>query len=80
MQYVRDESGHLSDLPKPSVDTGAGLERLCSILQGGETNYDTDLFAPLFSKISSLLGRSPQSREELSAFRVIADHARSAAF
>lgn len=80
MQYVRDEKGELSPLPKPSVDTGAGLERLCSIIQDGKTNYDTDLFYPLLKKIENLLGSPAKDEAQTSAFRVIADHARASAF
>src|SRR3954447_11402453 len=55
MQYERDASGKLTPLPKPSVDTGAGLERIASILQKTDTNYDTDLFQEIIRKTEALL-------------------------
>ena len=83
MQYDRDATGKLNPLPKPSVDTGAGLERLASILQDVETNYDTDIFVDIISKISKLAGKpySPKTKDEsVFSFRVIADHARATTF
>ncbi len=83
MQYDRDASGKLNPLPKPSVDTGAGLERLASILQDVETNYDTDMFVDIIAKISKLAGKpySPQTKDEsVFSFRVVADHARATTF
>ncbi|MGQ9752385.1 MAG: alanine--tRNA ligase [Thermoanaerobaculaceae bacterium] len=78
MQYDRDASGHLHPLPKPCVDTGAGLERLAAVLQGVTSNYDTDLFAPILRRIQELAQRDYERDSELGpAFRVIADHARS---
>lgn len=86
MQFNRDESGKLHPLPKPSVDTGAGLERLAAALQGVPSNYDTDIFLTLTGKIGKLTGHSyeklstdPKS-ELAAAMRVVADHARAAAF
>lgn len=80
MQYDRDAQGHLHPLPKPCVDTGAGLERLAAVLQGVTSNYDTDLFAPILQRIQELAQRDYEPDSELGpAFRVIADHARAAA-
>jgi alanyl-tRNA synthetase len=83
MQYDRDASGKLNPLPKPSVDTGAGLERLASILQDVDTNYDTDIFVDIIQKISKLAGKPylPKTKDEsVFSFRVIADHARATTF
>ncbi len=81
MQYERDAAGHLHPLPRPCVDTGAGLERIAAVLQGAPSNYDTDLFAPILARIGALAGRPYRPESELGpAFRVIADHARAAAF
>ncbi|HYE65141.1 MAG TPA: alanine--tRNA ligase [Pyrinomonadaceae bacterium] len=81
MQYDRDASGNLTPLPKPSVDTGAGLERLAVVLQGVKSNYDTDLIRPIVDFIAKLADRhyEPDSQEGF-AMRVIADHARATAF
>ena len=81
MQYERDQSGTLTPLPKPSVDTGAGLERLAVVLQGVGTNYDTDLIRPIIEHTARLADRhyEPETKEGF-AMRVIADHARSTAF
>ncbi len=83
MQYDRDSSGVLTPLPAPSVDTGAGLERIASVLQKADSNYDTDLFAPLLRRIEQLGGRaySRSMSDELdTAMRVLCDHARSSSF
>ncbi len=81
MQYERDAAGHLHPLPSPCVDTGAGLERLAAVLQGVPSNYDTDVFAPILARIVELAQRPYDPAGELGpAFRVIADHARAAAF
>ncbi|HVS32713.1 MAG TPA: alanine--tRNA ligase [Thermoanaerobaculia bacterium] len=83
MQYNRDENGTLEPLPAPSVDTGAGLERLASVLQKTSTNYDTDLFAPIMRAIAELSGHryAGSMESELdTAVRVLCDHSRAATF
>lgn len=81
MQYERDAAGHLHPLPRPCVDTGAGLERVSAVLQGVASNYDTDLFTPIIHRVAELAQRPYAADGELGpAFRVIADHARAAAF
>jgi alanyl-tRNA synthetase len=81
MQFNRDSSGALTPLPKPSVDTGAGLERMAMILQNAETNYDTDLFQEIIQKTAKLSGISYDPKSPLApSFRVIADHARATTF
>jgi alanyl-tRNA synthetase len=81
MQFDRDESGTLHPLPAPSIDTGAGLERIASVLQGVPSNYDTDLFQPFLDAAADAVGR-PYDRDgqEGISYRVLADHARSVAF
>jgi len=78
MQYERDASGKMAPLPKPSVDTGAGLERITAILQSVNNNFDTDLFAPILAKIETISGRKYLGgmAPEGAPFRVIADHVR----
>jgi alanyl-tRNA synthetase len=81
MQYDAQPDGRLVPLPAPSVDTGAGLERLASILQGKDNNYDTDAFAPIMNRIQQLAGHSDAQRQEhLFRYRAIADHARACTF
>jgi len=82
MQFDRDASGKLNPLPKPSIDTGAGLERLAAVLQGVISNYDTDLFKPLIDKAGELTGISYQGGVTKSdaSLRIIADHARATTF
>jgi alanyl-tRNA synthetase len=84
MQFNRDAAGKLTPLPRPSVDTGAGLERLALVLQGGKTNYETDVFSSIIAKTAKLAGRAyypDQSNDPATvAFRVVADHSRAAAF
>ncbi len=82
MQYNRDASGRLSPLPKPSVDTGMGLERIASILQNARTNYDTDVFKEIIGAIEKLSGftYSDGANEKSVATRVIADHLRAISF
>jgi len=77
MQYNRDKSGNLKQLPKPSVDTGMGLERLAAILQNVHNNYDIDLFQALIKKAGALLNIDDIENKSL---RVIADHIRSCSF
>jgi alanyl-tRNA synthetase len=81
MQFNRDASGTVEPLPKPSIDTGAGLERLSAVLQGKISNFDTDLFVPLIQRAGELthtrLCASPRSDASL---RIIADHARASTF
>ncbi|TAJ07030.1 MAG: alanine--tRNA ligase [Nitrospirae bacterium] len=81
MQYDRDVSGTLKPLPKPSIDTGMGLERLAAVAQGVHSNYDSDLFRPLLSAIGAETGRryGEQPVHDRS-MRVIADHLRATAF
>jgi alanyl-tRNA synthetase len=81
MQYETDEEGHTTPLPKPSIDTGLGLERLTRILQNGDSNYDTDLFLPAMDRVQELLGDSDERRaRNYVGYRVIADHGRAATF
>ncbi len=81
MQFERDDSGVMKPLPKPSIDTGAGLERVAAVLQGVQSNYDTDLFMPILQATASLAagtyGRDP---DDDVSYRVIADHLRAVAF
>ncbi len=87
MQFDRDASGKLNPLPKPSIDTGMGLERVTAVLQGVISNYDTDLFVPLIKRAAELTGTSLTKELEKEAkaksaasLRVIADHSRAATF
>ena len=80
MQYNRDESGEMTPLPRPSIDTGMGLERLSSILQGVDSNFDTDLFIPIIKRIEELTGKAYEQGERGFPFRVIADHSRACSF
>ncbi|HSM59290.1 MAG TPA: alanine--tRNA ligase [Longimicrobiales bacterium] len=81
MQFDRDEQGELHPLPAPSIDTGAGLERIAAVLQGQDSNYHTDLFRPLLDRVAEVVGRpyDPDLAEGVS-YRVLADHARAVAF
>ncbi len=79
MQYDRDANGNLSPLPKQNVDTGAGLERFASILQGKTDNYDTDLFVNLKNAVSDVTGVA-QTADNVASFKVITDHLRSVGF
>ena len=87
MQFDRDVSGKLNPLPKPSIDTGMGLERVTAVLRGVISNYDTDLFTPLIKRAAELTGASLAKELEKEAkaksaasLRVIADHSRAATF
>ena len=77
MQFNRDADGTMTPLPKPSVDTGMGLERLAAVLQGVHSNYETDLFTALIERAAEITGTKDSSDKSL---RVIADHIRSCAF
>ncbi len=81
MQFNRSEDGTLTPLPKPSIDTGMGLERVAAVLQGKYNNYDSDLFAPIIAKLEQLSGKSYLvNSQDDTAMRVIADHARATTF
>ena len=80
MQFNRDEEGTMHPLPSPSIDTGGGLERWASVLQGVRNNYDTDLFAGLLSRAQDVSGVAlGQDAEKDVSLRVVADHARTLA-
>jgi alanyl-tRNA synthetase len=93
MQFDRDAGGKLNPLPKPSIDTGMGLERVTAVLQGVISNYDTDLFTPLIARAAELTGtrvgtgtparpaeQSSAGSKSAASLRVIADHSRAATF
>ena len=81
MQYNRKADGHLEPLPNKNIDTGMGFERLCMVLQGKTSNYDTDVFSGIIREIESLSGHRYGASEKTDvAFRVIADHLRAIAF
>jgi alanyl-tRNA synthetase len=88
MQFDRSSDGTLTPLPKPSIDTGAGLERVAAVLQGVLSNYQTDLFTPLIARAAELTGFTAMSAAEAAgseekgaaSLRIIADHARAATF
>src|SRR5688500_14623224 len=94
MQYDRQPDGTLVPLPRPSVDTGAGLERIAAVLQGVTNNFHTDAFAPLIQRVEQVVGLKYEGRSAASStaigrtgrpvdpasFRVLADHARAVAF
>ena len=81
MQFDRDAEGNLNPLPSPSIDTGAGLERLAAVLQGADSNYHTDLFMPLIDRVARVVGRPYEAGTPAGvSYRVLADHARAVAF
>ncbi len=81
MQFDRDADGHMEPLPRPSIDTGMGLERLAAVQQGVYSNYDTDLFQSLIQRAAKLAGVTYGDDEEAdTALRVLSDHARATAF
>ena len=81
MQYNRDEEGNLSPLPKPSIDTGMGIERIAAIMQCKQSNYETDLIMPIIEYTASLAGVTYGENETIDiSLRVIADHSRSTTF
>jgi alanyl-tRNA synthetase len=80
-QFDRDSQGNLTPLPKPNIDTGMGLERIAAVVQGVTSNYDSDVFTDIICRIEDLSERKyGEDKKQDVAFRVIADHARSAAF
>ncbi|HEX3034619.1 MAG TPA: alanine--tRNA ligase [Thermodesulfobacteriota bacterium] len=81
MQYERDSSGNLTPLPKPSIDTGMGLERITAVLQGVKSNYETDLIRGIISRVEEISGKSYGKNSSFDvSMRVIADHARAVTF
>ena len=90
MQFDKQPNGTLTPLPKPSIDTGAGLERVTAVMQGVISNYDTDLFVPLIKRAAELTGASldkelkkedeDERHHQAASLRVIADHARASTF
>ena len=81
MQFDRDLNGHLTPLPRPSIDTGMGLERVAAVLQGHLSNYDTDLIRPLIEEAATLLHVTRHQDERTdTALRINADHARATTF
>ncbi len=81
MQFERDDQGKDHALPAPSIDTGAGLERLAAAVQGVASNYDIDIFRPLLDAVADVVGRPYEAEnDEGVSYRVLADHARAVAF
>ncbi|TGA99536.1 alanine--tRNA ligase [Sporolactobacillus shoreae] len=79
-QFNHNPDGTHTPLPKKNIDTGMGLERMVSVIQNGETNFDTDLFLPIIHKIETISGAIYKKGEKNTAFKVIADHARAVSF
>jgi alanyl-tRNA synthetase len=81
MQFNRDAAGRMTPLPRPSIDTGMGLERIAAVMQGKLSSWETDLFAPLIARVSELAGKRPgASPDDDVSMRVVADHGRTATF
>lgn len=81
MQFNRDESGKVTPLPKQNIDTGMGLERIASVLQGVDSNFDTDLFMPIINKTASIAGVEYKKDPKIDiALKVVADHTRAVSF
>jgi alanyl-tRNA synthetase len=81
MQFNRDATGTMTPLPRPSIDTGMGLERITAVMQGKMSDYDTDLFAPLVARVAALAKKPYRAREaDDVSMQVIADHARATTF
>lgn len=81
MQYNRDEAGVLTPLPKQNIDTGMGLERIASVMQGVETNFDTDLFRPIIDHVATLAGVKYKENPKTDlALKVVSDHVRAISF
>jgi alanyl-tRNA synthetase len=79
MQYERDKKGVLHPLPKPSIDTGMGLERITAVKEGVPSNYDSTLFMPMIRKVEAMIGK-PYHYADGASYRVIADHVRTVTF
>jgi alanyl-tRNA synthetase len=81
MQFNRDSQGNKTPLPRPSIDTGMGLERITAVLQNVKSNYDTDLFVPIIGFVETTSGKKYGARHEDDvSMRIIADHSRAVAF
>jgi alanyl-tRNA synthetase len=81
MQFDRDSAGHFTPLPRPSIDTGMGLERIAAVMQGKLSNYETDLIYPIIEHAANLFGVTPGADARVdTALRIAADHARASAF
>lgn len=80
MQYYKDKEGKLNPLPAPCIDTGMGIERLTSILQGLDSNYKTDLFKPIIGFTTDLANINPDEKEHQINLKIIADHTRALCF
>jgi alanyl-tRNA synthetase len=81
MQFNRDAAGVLTPLPRPSIDTGMGLERVAAVLQGKLSNFDTDLIRPIMERAAEITGRAYGEDDKVdTALRILADHSRAAAF
>ncbi len=80
MQYNRDTEGKMTPLPRPSIDTGMGLERITAVVQDAESNYDTDIMAEIVKAVEAVCGRPYYKDMRGFPFRVIADHIRSCSF
>ena len=80
MQYYKDKEGKLNPLPAPCIDTGMGIERLTSILQGFDSNYKTDLFKPIIEFTTDLVNINPDEKEHQINLKIIADHTRALCF
>jgi alanyl-tRNA synthetase (EC 6.1.1.7) len=81
MQYNRDDAGNLTSLPKQNIDTGMGLERIAAVMQGVETNFDTDLFSPIIDEAANISGcKYKDNPKDDLALKVVADHIRAISF
>jgi len=81
MQFESHDDGSVTALPRPSIDTGMGLERITAVLQGAHNNYDTDLFLPIMQRTREMVGASEaEMRANIVPYRVIADHSRAITF
>src|SRR2546429_4645874 len=80
MQFDQQPDGSRPPLPAPSVDTGAGLERIAAVMQGVPSNFDTDLFAPIIERAAAVIGKRYDPGPAGASYRVLADHARAVAF